>query len=56
MILFPQRIDKLNEYLPLKQGLRLIIARASLKRPDLNEYLPLKQGLRPLVTFATVCW
>ena len=36
----------LNEYLPLKQGLRL--RKFSLKSylRSLNEYLPLKQGLR----------
>ena len=38
---------QLNEYLPLKQGLRLSLNTAT--RPSgsmLNEYLPLKQGLR----------
>ena len=35
----------LNEYLPLKQGLRLLII-TKLSNNTLNEYLPLKQGLR----------
>ena len=37
----------LNEYLPLKQGLRLSFAPISVISIILNEYLPLKQGLRP---------
>ena len=37
----------LNEYLPLKQGLRLEDTRANPCLILLNEYLPLKQGLRP---------
>ena len=36
---------KLNEYLPLKQGLRPTKA-AVISLLPLNEYLPLKQGLR----------
>ena len=37
----------LNEYLPLKQGLRPSPTAAALTG-SLNEYLPLKQGLRHL--------
>ena len=36
----------LNEYLPLKQGLRQRNTRRRRVSPPLNEYLPLKQGLR----------
>ncbi|EGC86269.1 hypothetical protein HMPREF9303_1355 [Prevotella denticola CRIS 18C-A] len=36
----------LNEYLPLKQGLRLISKKQKNQKNILNEYLPLKQGLR----------
>ena len=36
----------LNEYLPLKQGLRRIRNSAERNAKWLNEYLPLKQGLR----------
>ena len=36
----------LNEYLPLKQGLRLFLQPLLTIRLALNEYLPLKQGLR----------
>ena len=46
---------KLNEYLPLKQGLRRF---EFLKFPPLaalNEYLPLKQGLRHIVRLVKVC-
>ena len=35
----------LNEYLPLKQGLRLPVV-GFIHLSCLNEYLPLKQGLR----------
>ncbi|EGC19843.1 hypothetical protein HMPREF9141_1717 [Prevotella multiformis DSM 16608] len=38
----------LNEYLPLKQGLRLLYISIKLGELNLNEYLPLKQGLRHL--------
>ena len=37
----------LNEYLPLKQGLRLHVTLSFALWFVLNEYLPLKQGLRP---------
>ena len=36
----------LNEYLPLKQGLRPAAESSSRTVRTLNEYLPLKQGLR----------
>ena len=36
----------LNEYLPLKQGLRLWYLHGGDTGQSLNEYLPLKQGLR----------
>ena len=38
--------SQLNEYLPLKQGLRPLILSVSKMDELLNEYLPLKQGLR----------
>ena len=47
------QLHKLNEYLPLKQGLRLS-NEESWGTLRLNEYLPLKQGLRPaflVITF-----
>ena len=40
----------LNEYLPLKQGLRLFTNLALHHFLAHNEYLPLKQGLRHLTT------
>ena len=40
-------MSNLNEYLPLKQGLRLHSVKDHLQMQNqLNEYLPLKQGLR----------
>ena len=36
----------LNEYLPLKQGLRPLADSLKSANASLNEYLPLKQGLR----------
>ena len=41
---------KLNEYLPLKQGLRRWTLQFYPQMLLLNEYLPLKQGLRHVVT------
>ena len=38
---------RLNEYLPLKQGLRRRVPFIHVLFFRLNEYLPLKQGLRP---------
>ena len=44
-------IYTLNEYLPLKQGLRLPPTPIFQQTTNpLNEYLPLKQGLRHLTT------
>ena len=42
----------LNEYLPLKQGLRHISDVYVIVLSILNEYLPLKQGLRQILRFA----
>ena len=44
-----KRFRCLNEYLPLKQGLRpdSVVCVEHLIEVQLNEYLPLKQGLRP---------
>ena len=42
---------QLNEYLPLKQGLRLASLHNRSGLSSLNEYLPLKQGLRRLLNF-----
>ncbi|EGC19842.1 hypothetical protein HMPREF9141_1716 [Prevotella multiformis DSM 16608] len=40
-------VSPLNEYLPLKQGLRHHAHKRLGFFGLLNEYLPLKQGLRP---------
>ena len=50
MVSSAQRPDwALNEYLPLKQGLRLRHRYSYVRCFRLNEYLPLKQGLRLLM-------
>ena len=48
----------LREYLPLKQGLRLLKFNNIHNNMHLREYLPLKQGLRPtyLVVFINNGW
>ena len=38
---------KLREHVPLKQGLRLLIAFRIVEIVELREHVPLKQGLRP---------
>ena len=51
------KASALNEYLPLKQGLRhnSVYEVCFWALNELNEYLPLKQGLRPcLVEFVII--
>ena len=48
------RASTLNEYLPLKQGLRHTRTRSLSSLTGLNEYLPLKQGLRQSVFSSTM--
>ncbi len=43
---FCGQLSVLREYIPLKQGLRLIKNHPSLFYCRLREYIPLKQGLR----------
>ena len=38
---------RLTEYIPLQQGLRLLLAILQLLAELLTEYIPLQQGLRP---------
>ena len=51
----PKGLQALNEYLPLKQGLRQHPLEGYQDEHHLNEYLPLKQGLRPRKCCSAYC-